>query len=424
MSALHGSFETKSRWQLAHWVAALGVFGLAACAVLPSGLLPFGLCLLLATLLAPDLLWKQARALGWVLGICVLLAISVIALWASSILVFDLSLHDLDNAVRFIVLPWAALWAFALRPSLRWLWVGALVGVFAACGIAIFESSEGVVRANGWNNAIVFADVVLLLCALIVLCRPVGRWCWWWVAAGMAAGSVTILLSGSRGAWLGMIPVLVTSALALPWGSVRQRLLVLAGACAVAVLVVAAVPALNTQVRIAEFNKDLDRMEVGDTDSSVGVRLERFELAIQAFARHPAFGVGLGSFDEKVMALQPICQRGWIARCHMGHAHNDLAQWAATMGVPGIVVLLAIYGIPLVLFIRLARRPPASSAGLRGAAWAGVVFVIAFVLCGMTQSMFAHQLTSGMYAATVGVLLGLAVRAQRDNPAIASASAR
>ena len=86
---------------------------------------------------------------------------------------------------------------------------------------------------------------------------------------------------------------------------------------------------------------------------------------------------------------------------------RHLAEWGATLGVPGVLLLLGIYGLPLWLFVRLHRR--SGELGFRGPAAAGVMLVVAYVLCGMTQSMFAHQITVSTYAALVGVLCGLSL---------------
>ena len=42
-----------------------------------------------------------------------------------------------------------------------------------------------------------------------------------------------------------------------------------------------------------------------------------------------------------------------------------------------------------------------------GPAAAGAMIVVCYVLCGLTQSMFAHQITASFYASIVGVLAGL-----------------
>ena len=39
----------------------------------------------------------------------------------------------------------------------------------------------------------------------------------------------------------------------------------------------------------------------------------------------------------------------------------------------------------------------------------GVMLVVAYLLCGVTQSMFAHQITVSTYATLVGVLAGLSL---------------
>ena len=94
--------------------------------------------------------------------------------------------------------------------------------------------------------------------------------------------------------------------------------------------------------------------------------------------------------------------------CQLGHAHNDLAQWAATLGIPGLLVIVAIYLVPLLQFLKLVRRDTRKSAS--GAAWAGLMLVLVFLLSGMTQSMFSHALSTMTYVVFVGLLLGLALR--------------
>ena len=59
--------------------------------------------------------------------------------------------------------------------------------------------------------------------------------------------------------------------------------------------------------------------------------------------------------------------------------------------------------------IRSDDRKPAN-----GAAWAGVMLVLVFLLSGMTQSMFSHALTTMTYVIFIGLLLGLALRESAD----------
>src|SRR3546814_17304894 len=68
-----------------------------------------------------------------------------------------------------------------------------------------------------------------------------------------------------------------------------------------------------------------------------------------------------------------------------------------------LLAILALYGVPLLLFARRLRGAGRCSAS---APCAGVLFVATFPLCGLTQSMFAHQLSASFYAVRVGLLAG------------------
>lgn len=398
-------------------IAELGVFALTALVVsMPSGLLPFGLCLLLGSLVG----WRSLRAgvamrpwslraLGW-------LAAAVIAMSLLSIVLFEHGLRDVDNRSRFLVLPWAAVWAYALRPRQVWLWRGALAGVFAAMLIAMLQVMNGADRAEGWTNAIVFADIALMLLVVAVFCRPPGK-VRWLVGAAIAT-VVVIVLSGSRGVWLSLLVTLGVLIWGAPWQSARMRLLAFVGGAVVCVGLVLSVPGLTEQLRIGELQSDFQRYEVGDADSSAGARIERLHVAWDTLQAHPLTGVGVGRFDDAMREL-PLCAGDtWLLRCHLGHAHNDLAEWGATQGIPGLLLLIAVYGVPLWMFVRLHRR--SGQRQFRGPAAAGVMIVISYALCGLTQSMFAHQVSASFYAAMVGILAGLAARQAQQHATAAS----
>ncbi|MCC8617919.1 O-antigen ligase family protein [Xanthomonas vesicatoria] len=397
-------------------IAELGVFMLTALVVsMPSGLAPFGLCLLLGSLIG----WRSLRAgiaarsdalrvVGW-------LTVAVIAMSLLSIALFEHGLRDVGNRSRFLVMPWAALWAYALQPRQVWLWRGALTGVCAAMLIALLQVMNGADRAEGFTNAIVFADIAMMLLVVVAFCRPNGGVRW--LVGAAVATLVVIVLSGSRGVWLALLATVGVLAWGAPWHSARLRLLTFVGGAVLAVGVVASVPALTDQMRLGELQSDLQRYEVGDSDSSAGARIERLHVAWDTVRAHPLTGVGVGRFDDAMHEL-PVCAAdNTLFRCHLGHAHNDLAEWAATQGVPGLLLLLAVYGVPLWVFVRLHRR--SGQVQFRGPAAAGVMIVISYALCGLTQSMFAHQVSASFYSAMVGVLVGLAAR--QAQPAMSKA---
>ncbi|WP_313147631.1 O-antigen ligase [Stenotrophomonas sp.] len=371
----------------------------------PVNLLPYALTLLVSTLLAPELLWRArgmggtpVRALTW-------LMLAAVALGLVSVVLFEQGLRDVDNRSRFLVIPWIALWVCALRPDLRWLWRGALAGLLGSFVLSLVQVLQGAPRAELTTNAIVLADIVVMLMVLLVFCRPSRRWSL--VIVGMAAGCGTIVLTGSRGVFAALLALLVVLALSLRWRTGVARLSVLAGMLAIGATLLLSVPELRHQVRLTELHSDVQKLEQGDVDSSAGARVERLQVAWQTFLDHPLTGVGIGHFDSAMQRV-PVCREDPAeVRCHLGHAHNDVAEWAATQGLPGVLMLIAVYGVPLWVFVYLHRR--SGRVTFRGPAAAGVMIVIAYVLCGLTQSMFAHQMTASFYVTIVGLLTGLSL---------------
>ena len=139
-------------------------------------------------------------------------------------------------------------------------------------------------------------------------------------------------------------------------------------------------------------------------------------LAWHAFLDHPWMGLGIDRFGTLVDQL-PECRAQELTVCKLHHAHNDLAQWSATLGIPGLVLIVALYLLPATQFLRIiiANRLIVP----KGSAWAGLILVSVYVLSGITQSMFAHALTTTLYAVLVGLLLGLALRENPTTPGVA-----
>ena len=417
----HKPGQTRLRWAQAGAAAALWCLP-ALVLTLPRGLLPFGLLVLATTVLVPRQMLAAVRLIGWRWWLAATAVVVPLLVVAVSIRLGG-ALHGLDGPSRWLGLPWLMAWAWALQPPREMLWRGALVGLVAAAALALVQVLGGEARPGAWVHPIVFANVVLALMVLVVFCRPLCSW--HWTGLGLLLGTLAILLSGTRGVWPGLGLLWLVLMLGSGWRSRRSRIL-LAGALVVAgIVALASVPALTEHTRLVELRQDLERIDRGDHNSSAGARLERLQVAARAVSQAPWTGVGYHQFD-RAMQQVPEC-RGeagrQVERCHYGHAHNDLAEWAATMGIPGVLALGLLYGVPLGLFLWL--RPGIGPGPLRGAASAGAMVVAVFMLGGMTQSMFAHQTTAAVYAALCGLLLGLALReagrcARDDGPGVST----
>lgn len=399
-----------------HAAARRCVFLAMACATafvaVPKGLAVFGALLVISTLLVPDRVlagWSKpgspVKTIAW-------LALAVLLLGIVSMAFSGQEWRSVDNISRLLLMPWCAALVYAVGVSRFGLWAGAVVGLVVSFAIAVSQVSGGLDRADGGGNSIVFANVVLMLLALAIYARPAvrRRWSLTLLAAVLALGVATIVLTGSRGALPGIAALLLVTLVGGTGPTRWWRYALSLGVPALLLLAMWSLPGLSSQTRLEVVNSDLARYAQGDIDTPIGARLELLSLAGRTFAEHPWKGVGIERFGTLVDRL-PACQGHGLGMCVLDHAHNDVAEWSATMGIPGLLAILAVYLVPLALFVRMIRR--SGQHGSRGAAWAGVMVVVVCFLSGLTQSMFAHALIASTYAIFVGALLGMALLESR-----------
>ena len=382
--------------------------------LLPKGLAPFGALLVVLTAFSFGWItaaWPQCRnEVRWL----ALLALLVLAFTVVSMTFARQGWQEIDNPVRFLLMPWCALVVFALAPSRWWLWVGAMAGTCIGFSYALWQALSGMERAGAASNPIVFANAMLALQVVAVYCRPEGREArvLMPIAITLVLGIIAIVLSGSRGTLPGFGVMLLVAMIGSGGKKMWPRLALALGLLVGLLLTMWTVPWLAAQTRLQDIRIDLQNYAHGHVDSPIGARLQFLELSWDAFIAHPWTGIGLDRFGTLVDQL-PLCRRTehelhQPGVCYLNHAHNDVAQWSATMGIPGLLMILSIYLVPLLLFVRLirAQRPGAPV----GAAWAGAMLVSVYMLSGLTQSMFAHALTTTVYVVFVGLLAGLALR--------------
>ena len=83
------------------------------------------------------------------------------------------------------------------------------------------------------------------------------------------------------------------------------------------------------------------------------------------------------------------------------HAHNEWLDMWAKHGLPGILVLCAVYAVPGFIYARTWRRGAGQANAIPDprltCAGCGLLLVMGYVGFGMTQVMFAHNSSSIMY---------------------------
>ncbi|MBZ5486437.1 ligase, partial [Halomonas aquamarina] len=106
-----------------------------------------------------------------------------------------------------------------------------------------------------------------------------------------------------------------------------------------------------------------------------------------------------------VQAMQELGQQGVIdsKAAQYGHAHNEFIDAFAKRGVLGLLVLLALYLIPMRLF---ANQLQAQNLATRALATAGVLLPVTYIDFGLSQAFLTHNSGVMMYAFLLVVLWG------------------
>lgn len=310
-----------------------------------------------------------------------------------------------SRALLAILTCWVIIHA---APDPRMLWRGISIGLVAALIIVCHQRfSLGELRPSAWVQPIAFANMVAVL-GLIGFARSgadrrthVEAW------INILCAAMILAVNGTRGSMLAMLLTMY------PLLLVRHRRLnmaaFLAAASVIVLLAVGSYFVPNSPVtgRVDQVVGDIQQFEHGNAGTSIGARIKLWELAAGSIATHPIMGVGVGQF-ARILHASSFCVDFKSTPCNLEHAHNDVIEAASTTGIPGMIVVLALFLVPGVLFWRALRtcRQANNDLGVSLAA-AGLGMTMATMICGLTQVTMAHQANMVFYSGTVGLLLAL-----------------
>lgn len=407
----------RSRAWPAH-CANLGAFMVPGLALwLPSGYSWGAAVLLLAALAsAPAWLRPGTPRAAWALA----------AAWAAMALPWLLDAGalpasgwhwgSLDRPLKYLLALPCIFYLLRCAPRAGWLWAGVALGASGSGLLGLWQTQwRGLARASGFTNAIQYGNLSLLLALLcgLLLALQYRRLAPWQRAALLAAlllGAAGSVLSQSRGGWLTLALLLP----ALGWllaqhSACSGQRRIGAGLCALLLCAAALSQLPPIERRVHEAQQDVQTYRShGSGQSSVGQRLVHWQLAWQLGLARPLTGWGqAGYMQEK--ARRVAAGQADASVLEYGHAHNELLDLFAKHGLPGVLLLLAFYGVPLALFwpraarIRGAARAPDGQA--LALCLAGVALPLAYFGFGLTQVFLAHNSGNMFYLFMCPLLL-------------------
>ncbi|WP_201312522.1 O-antigen ligase family protein [Dyella sp. EPa41] len=366
----------------------------------------YGLYLLIANRQARAI-YRGARPVTWLCWALVLFA-------AANILGHGLRWNEFDLPSHILLfLGITAVFTQPLR--LAWFWRGLSMAAAVLGLVCIYQHYfQGAERASGIDGGdwgvieLAMFMLVLSLSGVVQLLRPQLAMPERVFHAGCAAlGMFGALLTQSRGPLLACAPVfaLVIGCSIYRTRQWRAPLVVLAGAVLVAsgaVLlmrgeIVARFDAIGHEVRTYSSN---------DTQGAVRERLEMWRVATRAFAEHPVAGVGIDQFGKYTQSQMKLgLASDSIAKYE--HPHSEYLEAAVAGGVPGLILLLLLFGMPLVLFARRVFDPDDAVAV---SAMVGLLTVAMYALCGLTDNVLYRSMPHSLFFFLV---LGMTVQISR-----------
>lgn len=229
---------------------------------------------------------------------------------------------------------------------------------------------------------------------------------WWLVYAFICAGatSLALVLSWSRGAWLGFLAgaaVLALFSTRHVWRGLGL-MLVVAAVIAASLALGASVgfgPALAVTDRLGGFREeftlgDVRGVDINDDNYSVLERLAHWQAAADMARDDLWTGVGFGNYEAAYPGYGLI-----NFPAALGHAHNYYLNLLAEIGLPGLLAYLFFWFVIFAQSIWLIRRLAWPERG------------VAVGLLAAWTALAVHHLVDKLYVNNIyvhlGVMLGL-----------------
>ncbi len=286
--------------------------------------------------------------------------------------------------------------------SANWLYkIPAISQILAVLptGLIALPGSTGGVHPNQLAGTLLFLlpfFLALLLGWIFLRRHKAGLVIWAVLFLGVAA---LLLLTQSRTGWLaglgGVFVATILWAVFLPrshrlrpfvWGAVI--LMLLAG--------IAGIIAIGPERLQSIWDDPAQQTAVGNL-GSLGFRQEVWRWGVTAVQDFPFTGTGLGTYRRVVRRFYPI---NVAPDYDISHAHNLYLQTALDVGLPGLIIYLALFFLAVVMAWQTARW----SERLRPFAIGFLSVLAAFHIFGLTDALALGSKTTLVFWIMLGIL--------------------
>ena len=359
-------------------------------------------------------LWQDNGAVRWV-GVLLLTYLLVSA--GNFVLVdpSDFAFSRLQRQLILLAIPPVFVLLWWARPTILAVHAGIALNAVAFGAYAIASYMQDGQRVQAVTNWVLFGNSGLLLgfSALgLLFLRP--SWPWRTLGlAGLALGVAASLLSWTRGGWLA-IPLLVAMSLFALHKVYRPSRWLWVGIGVAATM--SLVLFLNTgivQDRIAQGERDVALMTDGNFQTSLGLRMLMWKIALDTGLDAPLVGQGFSGYQRNVDGLLAKEDVPPIMALFRTEPHSDYLYLFASRGLLGLIAYGALLIIPFAyLLVAMTRR----DARAVSSAYVGLTLIIVLAVGGLSITMIDQRAMIRFISVMSAIALYAVWEAQRASP--------
>lgn len=262
----------------------------------------------------------------------------------------------------------------------RYLLAGLFFAAIVLAGQAYYDVFESnMYRAQGFYSPNLMGPVAALVALWLISSWRLWGVTRWLLPVFVLAALWAMAMSGSRGAYLGLLAMLLVWLVVCIKG--WWRLPALAVILAIPVVAYNSLPSVKQRVDVAvsEVGSYFEQLEQDEhyTGGSA-VRFEMWRGGWMVFEESPVLGIGRGNYTEVV---QRYVEEGKLpaAVAQHGHAHNAYIDVLMSRGLIGFVIFLGMLFYPLYFFWKTRKISP-------GTAIFGILQVVGYAVFSLTDA--------------------------------------
>lgn len=206
-----------------------------------------------------------------------------------------------------------------------------------------------------------------------------------------------LILHGSRGTWLG-IPLVLAVLSLFYFKTQPKKLMLTIGMFILFIFINMVIPHSPLKSRIEHLQADTHSIENNNYQNSAGTRIYLWKHSVELFKQSTLIGVGMHEIELENCRL---FQQGKLPMCFQ-HMHSIYFHELAANGILGLIGLLVTFASALIFFI---KNLFSSNTKIKQIALTGLVFVLYYMVCGVTEYYLFFKNTTYLFYWVVASLM-------------------